>query len=333
MGLSAALGVGGAAAGAPGAAAAVYDDEAEGDEDEDDEELAERRRSRRSFAHDEDEEAATIRDITRARTRIKAAIGIGDRQDPLHLTQRELKHAISSVAAVASAVTKDVQSATKEASSQARRSIRQAASHWERPALAAALDTWRRLAAAEGWRKHEAALSLRFDERLRRAIDDERAQAAVGQPERECVQDVVVALSAHVLSDARLLQQIGGGESAENLPLFVELDVEVLAEARGVVVTHGLGVADGLHDWVGLHQPRRGRVVAPHRGQRVLHALQPPQEGEDLPVLAHRLGGEEDRDGRGGDAVVERQAVPPGRPRRVVQPHLARMRAPRHTCG
>ncbi len=58
------------------------------------------------------------------------------------------------------------------------------------------------------------------------------------------VKDVVVALAGVLRHDARLLQQILFDVGALDGAVLVEADVDVLAEARRVVVAHRLGVAE-----------------------------------------------------------------------------------------
>ena len=74
------------------------------------------------------------------------------------------------------------------------------------------------------------------------------------------VEDVVVALALEVVADSGLLEQVHRRESAEDVTVWPELNVKVLAEARRVVVADSLGVAKALHDGVGHHQTRRDLV-------------------------------------------------------------------------
>eukprot|EP00958_Prasinococcus_capsulatus_P001841 scaffold165_cov265-Prasinococcus_capsulatus_cf.AAC.6 len=59
----------------------------------------------------------------------------------------------------------------------------------------------------------------------------------------ELVEDVVGALGAGDLHDARALQQVGADGGAADAPVLREVDLHVLAEAARVVVAHRLGVA------------------------------------------------------------------------------------------
>ena len=54
------------------------------------------------------------------------------------------------------------------------------------------------------------------------------------------------------MDDPRLLEEVLLDLRALDDALLVEDDVDVLAEAGGVVVADGLGVAEGLQDGVGL---------------------------------------------------------------------------------
>lgn len=55
----------------------------------------------------------------------------------------------------------------------------------------------------------------------------------------------------HLEDDSRLLQQIRPHVGPDDVEVLVEVDLDVLPEARRVVVPRRLGVADRLHDWRG----------------------------------------------------------------------------------
>eukprot|EP00965_Chrysotila_dentata_P192855 6175410-Pleurochrysis_carterae.AAC.2 len=74
------------------------------------------------------------------------------------------------------------------------------------------------------------------------------------------VKHVVVALAMKMGADAWLFEKVDGGDCTENDAFVRELDIEVLAEAAGIVVADRLCVAERFHDWVRLHESRRNFV-------------------------------------------------------------------------
>ena len=64
-----------------------------------------------------------------------------------------------------------------------------------------------------------------------------------GQSCQHAVEDVVVPLIMGLVHDARLLQQVLFNFGALYHPLLVEVDVNVLAKATGVVISDRLGIA------------------------------------------------------------------------------------------
>jgi hypothetical protein len=78
-----------------------------------------------------------------------------------------------------------------------------------------------------------------------------RGQTAVAQ---QLVKDVERPLVAGPHDHAALLQQVLRDLASHRAADAVELDFHVLAEARGVVVSDGLGVAESLQDGVGLEK-------------------------------------------------------------------------------
>lgn len=71
---------------------------------------------------------------------------------------------------------------------------------------------------------------------------------------QQLVEDVEVALAAHLGHHAGLLQEVVQDIAADRSALEVKLDVHVLAEARGVVVAVRLGIAEGLQHGIALQQ-------------------------------------------------------------------------------
>ena len=66
------------------------------------------------------------------------------------------------------------------------------------------------------------------------------------------IEDVIVALAARNLDDARSLEQVGLAGRADDDGVGVVLHRDVLAEARRVVVADRLGVTECLEHWRGL---------------------------------------------------------------------------------
>lgn len=71
---------------------------------------------------------------------------------------------------------------------------------------------------------------------------------------QHAVEDVIVSLARVLRHDAGFLQEVLLDIRALDRALLVEADVDVLAEARRVVVAVRLGVAERLEDRVRLQQ-------------------------------------------------------------------------------
>ena len=69
---------------------------------------------------------------------------------------------------------------------------------------------------------------------------------------KHLVKDMKVAFVLLLEGDAGLFEQEGRDLSADRSGRVVELDLEVLAEARRGVVANGLGVTEGLHQRVAV---------------------------------------------------------------------------------
>ena len=78
---------------------------------------------------------------------------------------------------------------------------------------------------------------------------------------------MVIPLAVLLVHDPRLFEQVLRNLAVDDLVRAAEVQVHVLAEPRGVVVPHGLGVAKRLHDRAGVEQQlRRGaRAARPAR--------------------------------------------------------------------
>ena len=96
----------------------------------------------------------------------------------------------------------------------------------------------------------------------------ERQPHAAGRGEK-LVEDVEVALPVPRLDNAAFLVQKVRHLAAQRPPEAIELELEVLAEAGGVVVAERLSVAEGLKDGVGLEEDLlhgvNGRLAAGRR--------------------------------------------------------------------
>ena len=68
----------------------------------------------------------------------------------------------------------------------------------------------------------------------------------------QVVEDVIRPLLRLLVGDPGLFQQVDLHVGPRQLSRLVEVDADELAEARAVVVPHGLGVAKGLQDGVRL---------------------------------------------------------------------------------
>ena len=66
---------------------------------------------------------------------------------------------------------------------------------------------------------------------------------------------MVAALVGLLVSHTGLLKQIDVNETTSQLSHVVKVDPDELAEPGGVVVPDGLGIAVGLKNWVGVHNP------------------------------------------------------------------------------
>mmetsp|Transcript_21248 Transcript_21248/g.82449 ORF Transcript_21248/g.82449 Transcript_21248/m.82449 type:complete len:356 (-) Transcript_21248:194-1261(-) len=76
----------------------------------------------------------------------------------------------------------------------------------------------------------------------------------LGHAVRHLVKDVEVALSLGLEDEARLLQQVAAHARSDDVVILVELDLDELAEAGGVVVATSLGVTHRLqHGHGGQH--------------------------------------------------------------------------------
>ena len=78
----------------------------------------------------------------------------------------------------------------------------------------------------------------------------------------QLIEDVEVALLRLLHDNARLLKQVGLNEGAADGVVVIEVNLDPLAEARGVVVSYRLRVAEGFQNGVGLCQKRREIVPA-----------------------------------------------------------------------
>ena len=74
----------------------------------------------------------------------------------------------------------------------------------------------------------------------------------LGQPLQHAVEDVVVPLVGVLVHDPRLLQQVLVHLRTLDHTVLVEVDVDVLSEPGGVVVTDSFGVTERLKDGVRL---------------------------------------------------------------------------------
>ena len=83
------------------------------------------------------------------------------------------------------------------------------------------------------------------------------------------VKYVVVAFFRALRTDARFLQQIMGNMTADDARRGItaaaaaEVDLDELAEATGIIVAYGFGVAERLQNWVRLDDALKNR-----RGQK-----------------------------------------------------------------
>mmetsp|Transcript_164920 Transcript_164920/g.529375 ORF Transcript_164920/g.529375 Transcript_164920/m.529375 type:complete len:304 (+) Transcript_164920:1233-2144(+) len=83
-----------------------------------------------------------------------------------------------------------------------------------------------------------------------------RQQAGGRAPRQHLVEDVKAPLAVQLVDDAHLLEEVSADPSAHEAlrprgVLGAELQLDVLAEARGVVVPQGLRVAEGLQQRIG----------------------------------------------------------------------------------
>merc|ERR1711874_269196 len=69
----------------------------------------------------------------------------------------------------------------------------------------------------------------------------------------QLVEDVVGPLDLLLLSDTRLLEQVGHDVTTAELAAGGKVDTDEFTETGGVVVPRGLGVSVGLQDGVGSH--------------------------------------------------------------------------------
>ena len=80
---------------------------------------------------------------------------------------------------------------------------------------------------------------------MRRVLELELGLVLLGEACEHAVEDVVVPLLGHLVDDAGLLEEVLLDLRALDDAVLVEDDVDVLAEAGGVVVADRLGVAEG----------------------------------------------------------------------------------------
>ena len=80
---------------------------------------------------------------------------------------------------------------------------------------------------------------------MRRVLELELGLVLLGEACEHAVEDVVVSLLGHLVDDAGLLEEVLLDLRALDDAVLVEDDVDVLAEAGGVVVADRLGVAEG----------------------------------------------------------------------------------------
>ena len=67
-----------------------------------------------------------------------------------------------------------------------------------------------------------------------------------GSPSNQIVEDVEIALVGDLADNPRLLEQVVGDVGTDLLAVGIEVDLQVLAEARRVIVAQRLRVTEGL---------------------------------------------------------------------------------------
>ena len=94
----------------------------------------------------------------------------------------------------------------------------------------------------------------------------------------QVVEDVIRPLLRLLVGDPGLFQQVDLHVGPGQLSRLVEVDADELAEARAVVVPHGLGVAKGLQDGVRLDDLVLERDLALQRLPGGAHAGKVPDD-------------------------------------------------------
>lgn len=82
----------------------------------------------------------------------------------------------------------------------------------------------------------------------------QRLQHLLRSSPQQLVKDVEVSLSLLLFDDPGLLQEVIIDVPPCGIPLEVKIDVHVLAESTGIVISVRLGVTESFHDLVGPDQ-------------------------------------------------------------------------------
>ncbi len=91
-----------------------------------------------------------------------------------------------------------------------------------------------------------------------------------GEAGQHAVKDVIISLFGHLMHDARLFQEVLLDHGAFDGALTVEEDIDVLAEARRVVVEKRFSVPEGLENRISLENLLLDPRVLPADGRQVL---------------------------------------------------------------